>query len=44
MNTPTDEDVSETELKEAIAELAKRRHYLEKLQQIGKLESRNAGA
>ena len=33
----TPKDVSESELKEAVAELAARRHYLEELQRIGKL-------
>jgi len=37
VNTPTDAQVSERELQEAIAELANRRHYLAELQQIGKL-------
>jgi len=44
VSTETDEQVSERELREAIAELANRRHYLEQLQQIGPLESRNAGS
>jgi hypothetical protein len=35
--------VSEQELKQAIAELATRRHYLDKLQQAGKLAEDNAG-
>lgn len=43
VNTPADEDVSEKELREAVAELATRRHYLAKLQQIGKIKDRNAG-
>jgi hypothetical protein len=38
VNTPTDEVISTDELSEAVAELAKRRHYLEKLQEIGKLK------
>lgn len=37
VNAPSEKDISETELKEAIAELASRRHYLEELQRIGKL-------
>jgi hypothetical protein len=44
VSTETDEQVSERELREAVAELAKRRHYLEQLQQIGKLDRENAGA
>ena len=38
VNTPTNEKTCDNELTEAIAELARRRHYLEKLQDIGKLE------
>lgn len=37
VNTPAERDISEAELREAIAELAARRHYLEELQRIGKL-------
>lgn len=37
INTPSEKDISATELKEAIAELASRRHYLEELQRIGKV-------
>lgn len=37
LNTEKDEDVNDTELSEVIAELARRRYYLEKLQEIGKL-------
>ena len=37
VNTPTPQEISENELKEAIAELASRRHYMEELQRIGKL-------
>jgi hypothetical protein len=44
VSTETDEQVSERELREAIAELANRRHYLEQLQQIGALKGRNAGS
>ncbi len=44
VSTETDEEVSERELKEAIAELANRRHYLEQLQQIGALEEHHTGA
>ena len=44
VNTETDEKVSARELREAIEELASRRHYLEKLQQVGILERSNKGA
>ena len=44
VSTETDEQVSARELREAIAELAARRHYLEQLQQIGKLEGQSARA
>ena len=44
VNTETNEEVSERELREAIAELASRRHYLEQLQQIGILEGESPGA
>ena len=37
VKTPTDAQVSERELQEAIAELAARRHYLAELEQMGKL-------
>lgn len=37
LNTETDKNINDNELSEVIAELAKRRHYLEKLQEIGKL-------
>jgi len=37
LNTETDKNINDYELSEVIAELAKRRHYLEKLQEIGKL-------
>tara|TARA_R110001599_G_scaffold65838_2_gene185834 strand:+ start:86265 stop:86555 length:291 start_codon:yes stop_codon:yes gene_type:complete len=40
----TEEQVGERELKEAIAELAARRHYLEQLQQIGAIENKSPGA
>lgn len=36
-------DVSEQELKQAVAELAARRHYLAELQQLGELRERKAG-
>lgn len=41
VNTPSNECVSENELTEAIAELATRRHYLEQLEDIGKLQDGN---
>ena len=44
VSTETDAQVSERELREAIAELANRRHYLEQLQQIGAIEGQSAGA
>lgn len=44
VSTETDEQVGERELKEAIAELATRRHYLEKLQQLGAIEDNPPGA
>ena len=44
VNTETEEQVSERELKEAIAELANRRHYLEQLQQIGAIGDKRTGA
>ena len=37
LNTETDKNINDNDLTEVIAELAKRRHYLEKLQEIGKL-------
>ena len=37
VNTPAEEPISESELSEVIAELARRRHYLEELQELGKL-------
>ena len=37
LNTETDNTINDSELTEVIAELTKRRHYLEKLQEIGKL-------
>ena len=43
VNTPSNENVSENELKEAIAELATRRHYLEQLEEIGKLQDGDEG-
>jgi PleD family two-component response regulator len=41
VNTSSNENVSENELTEAIAELATRRHYLEQLEEIGKLQDGN---
>ncbi len=43
VNAETDERVGERELKEAIAELATRRHYLEQLHQIGAIEDKQTG-
>lgn len=43
VSTETEEQVSEKELKDAIAELAKRRHYLEQLQQIGAIKGQHPG-
>ena len=43
VNTSSNENVSENELKEAIAELATRRHYLEQLEEIGKLQDGDEG-
>jgi hypothetical protein len=37
VNAQTGEDISDTELSEAIAELSRRRHYLQELQEMGKL-------
>ena len=39
VNTPPDPKISEDELREAIAELATRRHYLAELERSGKLEA-----
>lgn len=44
VSAETDEQVSARELKEAIAELATRRHYLEKLQELGAIEGKTQGA
>jgi hypothetical protein len=44
VSTETDEQVGARELKEAIAELATRRHYLQQLQQMGALEDKPSGA
>ena len=38
INTPKGRDISESELREAISELASSRHYLTELERIGKLE------
>ena len=43
VNPATSELSNDQELSEAIAELAKRRHYLEKLQEIGKLSESHQG-
>ena len=43
VSTETDEQVSDRELREAIDELANRRHYLEQMQKIGVREGQNAG-
>lgn len=43
VNTSSNENVSENELTEAIAELATRRHYLEQLEEIGKLQDGDEG-
>ena len=37
LETRTDPTIDDTDLSDVIAELAKRRHYLEKLQESGKL-------
>ncbi len=37
LNTETDKNINDNDLSEVIAELARRRHYLEKLQESGKL-------
>ena len=39
VNTKNDCQYAEEELSEAIAELARRRHYLEQLQEIGALDA-----
>jgi len=44
ISTETEEQVSERELQEAIAELANRRHYLEQLQQIGAIKDLHLSA
>ena len=43
LSTETDESSNDTDLSEVIAELAKRRHYLEKLQDTGKLSQISPG-
>jgi hypothetical protein len=43
VNTPTDRSIGETELQQAINELATRRHYLAELGRIGKLGEDNQG-
>ncbi|NND66216.1 MAG: hypothetical protein HKN19_01395 [Halioglobus sp.] len=37
VSAPTPSEISDTELSRAIAELARRRHYLEELEEMGKL-------
>ena len=37
VSDPAPSEISDTELSRAIAELARRRHYLEELQELGKL-------
>lgn len=44
VNTRQDKEVSDSELQEAITELATRRHYLAELREIGKLKERTPGA
>lgn len=41
VNTPEGEDISEQELRDAIAELVRRRRHLSRLQQSGKLDGRD---
>jgi hypothetical protein len=43
VSTETAAQVSARELREAIAELAARRHYLQQLEQLGKLEDLHSG-
>ena len=44
VNTPAETNINDSELAAAINELATRRHYLEELQEIGKLGEHSAGA
>jgi len=44
VNTPAQQQTNEAEIREAVAELAARRHYLAQLQEIGKLEGCTPGA
>jgi hypothetical protein len=44
VNTPAETSINDSELAAAIAELADRRHYLEELQEIGKLGDQSTGA
>lgn len=37
ISAPTTNEISDLELSQAIAELARRRHYLEELEEMGKL-------
>ena len=39
VSDPAPSEISDTELSRAIAELARRRHYLEELEEMGKLEA-----
>ena len=39
VNGPSQEDLSELELKQAVEELTTRRHYLAELTRLGKLET-----
>ena len=42
VNTEDSQQMSESELQQAIAELTSRRHYLAELARLGKLEGQNA--
>ena len=44
VTTETTEQVSEDQLREAVAELAERRYYLTELQRLGKLDNPRRGA
>ena len=44
VNTTSNKEVSKQELQEAIAELARRRHYLAQLHETGILEGQNPDA
>ena len=43
VNTPTNEEISANELTEAVAELTRRRQYLEKIQETGTLAGQYKG-